>query len=95
MSSHLPAALFRIALAPSVADDIAEGCKAFAAENGTDASGCNCLGAAAAEDDTLFEALLTIEAADDMEALKPDHRAAVDACFPTATDEAAQAGDDA
>ena len=64
------------------ANEIAEGCKAFAEENGTDATGCDCLGAAADEDEALFEALLTIETEADMAALSPAHRAVIAACFP-------------
>ena len=61
--------------------EIADGCKAFAEENGTDPSGCDCLGAAAAEDEALFEALLTIETEEDMDALAPAHRETIAACF--------------
>lgn len=72
-------------------DEIADGCKAFAAENGTDASGCDCLGKAAADDPALFEELMLIASREDMDAAPPFVREAVAACFPEDADEDAPA----
>ena len=62
--------------------EIAAGCKAYAAENGTDDAGCDCIGEAAAEDPTLAEALAAIETEADVEGAPEPAKAAIAACFP-------------
>ncbi|MBY0422192.1 MAG: hypothetical protein K2Q06_07805, partial [Parvularculaceae bacterium] len=54
------AAAFGATVLPAFANETADQCKAYAQKNGTDASGCDCLGAAAAKDATLAAALARI-----------------------------------
>ncbi|MEM9170582.1 MAG: hypothetical protein AAGC56_13135, partial [Pseudomonadota bacterium] len=67
------------ALASPTAEEITAYCEAYAAENGTDASGCGCLGEAAAEDATLAEAIMAIASPADFEAADDATKAAVGA----------------
>lgn len=69
---------------PAVANQSADQCRAYVAENGGDASGCDCLGEAAAADSTLADALAAIEGPDDLEAASDQTKAAIAACFPNA-----------
>jgi hypothetical protein len=77
-------------VAPALASDTAEHCRAYAAANGTDASGCDCLGAAAAKDATLKEALAAIKTPADLEAASDATKAAIRACYPSSENPAIQ-----
>ena len=69
--------------APAYASAELEGhCEAYAAENGSDASGCACL-AETADADATAE-LMSVEGPDDLEALSDNARGAIEACFPDA-----------
>lgn len=80
----LAAALFIATAAPAFANETAEACKSYVEKNGGDASGCDCLGEAAAEDADLAAALAEIEAPEDLEAADDATKAAIAACFPDA-----------
>lgn len=64
------------------ANETADNCRAYVAENGGDASGCDCLGAAAASSPTLASALAAITSPADLEAADDATKGAVQACFP-------------
>lgn len=80
----LAAALFLAAAAPAFANETAEACKSYVEKNGGDASGCSCLGEAAAADPALAAALADIEAPEDLEAADEATKAAIAGCFPNA-----------
>lgn len=80
----LAAALVLSSAAPAFANETAEACKSYVEENGGDASGCDCLGEAAASDADLAAALAAIEAPEDLEAADDATKAAIAACFPNA-----------
>ena len=80
----LAAALFAVTAAPAFANETAEACKAYVEKNGGDASGCDCLGEAAAEDADLAAALAEIETPADLEAADDATKAAIAACYPNA-----------
>jgi hypothetical protein len=80
----LAAALFVATAAPAFANETAEACRSYVEENGGDASGCDCLGEAAAEDADLAAALAEIETPADLEAADEGTKAAIAACFPNA-----------
>lgn len=68
--------------APAMASELEGHCEAYAAENGSDASGCACL-AETADADATAE-LMSVEGPDDIEALSDNARGAIEACFPDA-----------
>jgi hypothetical protein len=80
----LAAAAVVATAAPAFANETAEACKSYIEKNGGDASGCDCLGEAAAEDADLAEALADIESPADLEAADEATRAAIAACYPNA-----------
>lgn len=69
---------------PASANQSADQCRAYISENGGDPSGCDCLGDAAAADQTLADALSAIESPEDLDAASDDTKAAIAACFPSA-----------
>ncbi len=71
-----------LALAPAYAGDLEGHCEAYAAENGSDASGCACLAETA--DAAATEELLAVASPEDLEGLSDNARGAVEACFPEA-----------
>ncbi len=76
-------ALAGFSAAPVLASSDLEGhCEAYAAENGTDASGCACL-AETADADATAE-LLAVQSEADLEALSDNAKGAIEACFPAA-----------
>ncbi|MEZ5920884.1 MAG: hypothetical protein R3C60_05975 [Parvularculaceae bacterium] len=68
--------------APAFANETADNCRAYVAENGGDDSGCACLGDAASDNSALADALAAIKTPDDLEATDDDTKAAIAACFP-------------
>ncbi|HBK90202.1 MAG TPA: hypothetical protein DDZ68_00880 [Parvularcula sp.] len=84
MKPILAATLFVSAAAPAIANDTAESCKSYVEKNGGDASGCDCLGEAAANDPDLAAALAEIETPEDLGAADEATKAAIAACFPNA-----------
>ncbi len=70
------------AMAPAFANDVEEACNAYAEENGTDNSGCSCLGEAAADDADLTAAIMAISGPADIEAADDATKEAIGACFP-------------
>lgn len=70
------------ALSPAMASELQGHCEAYAAENGTDASGCSCLAETADADATAELMAVTSEA--DLEALSDNAKGAIQACFPDA-----------
>ena len=68
--------------APAYAGDLQGKCEAYAAENGTDASGCACLADAA--DASATEELMAVAAPEDIDGLSDDAKAVIQACFPEA-----------
>lgn len=84
MKPILAAALFLAAAAPAFADETAEACKSYVEKNGGDASGCDCLGEAAAGDPDLAAALAEIESPEDLEAADEATKEAIAACYPDA-----------
>ncbi len=67
---------------PSFASELEAHCEAYAAENGTDASGCSCLADAA--DASVTEELMAIASEADIEGLSDDAKTAIGTCFPDA-----------
>ncbi len=80
--------LATLAGAPGVAfaNETAESCRAYMAANSpdADASGCDCLGEAAAENAELAAAVAAISTPADVEAADDATKAAIGACFPAA-----------
>jgi hypothetical protein len=76
------AATAALCLAPAAANEIADECRAYVDANGGDASGCDCLGAAAESDAALAEALKAIDTPEDLEAADESTKAAIAACYP-------------
>jgi len=70
------------ASAPAAANETADQCRAYVASNGGDASGCDCLGEAAAKDAALAEALAAIDTPEDLEAADESTKSAIAACYP-------------
>lgn len=84
MKKLILAGLFAAAsVSPALADAEAA-CEAYAAENGGDASGCACLGEAAAADAELAAALEAISSPEDLEAADDSTKDAIRACYPDA-----------
>lgn len=70
--------------APAMANEAADGCREYVANNGGDDSGCDCLGDAADADAALADALLAIATPEDLEAADETTKEAIAACFPDA-----------
>jgi len=70
--------------APAFANEVADQCEAYVAENGGDASGCSCLGEAAESDASLTDAIMAIASPADLEAADDATKEAIRACFPDA-----------
>ncbi|MCA8889498.1 MAG: hypothetical protein KDA46_11750 [Parvularculaceae bacterium] len=81
MTAAIAAAFFAT---PALANDAADNCREYIANNGGDDSGCDCLGDAAAADAVLADALSAIETPEDLEAADDATKAAIVACFPDA-----------
>lgn len=77
-------ALAFAALTPASANETADSCRAYVAENGGDASGCDCLGAAADADADLAAALAAIKSPADLEAADQSTKDQIAACYPDA-----------
>ncbi|MEZ5892763.1 MAG: hypothetical protein R3C58_06420 [Parvularculaceae bacterium] len=71
-------------VAPASANDTADNCRAYVAENGGDDSGCDCLGDAAAADADLATAIAAIKSPADLEAADQSTKDEIAACFPAA-----------
>jgi hypothetical protein len=69
-------------LAPALASELETQCEAYAAKNGTDASGCSCL-AETADADATAE-LMMVDGPEDIEALSDNAKGAIAACWPDA-----------
>ena len=78
------AALIFATLSPASANETAESCRAYVAENGGDGSGCDCLGEAADADADLAAAIAVIEGPEDLEAADQSTKDKIAACFPNA-----------
>lgn len=72
------------AMTPASANETADACRGYVAENGGDASGCDCLGDAADADADLADALAAIQTPDDLEGADEATKAAIAACYPDA-----------
>lgn len=68
-------------LSPAFANETADHCRAYVAANGGDASGCDCLGKAAANDPALAAALAAIKTPADLDAADDATKAAIGACY--------------
>ena len=77
------AAVVLAALSPASANETADSCRDYVAENGGDASGCDCLGAAADADADLAASIAAIEGPEDLEAADQSTKDQIAACFPT------------
>ncbi len=84
LKTVLAASLVLATIAPAFANETADACKSYVEKNGGDASGCDCLGEAAAGDADLAAALAEIEAPEDLEAADDATKAAIAACYPDA-----------
>lgn len=86
MKKMILASLFASAtvLAPAMANEVEEACEAYAAENGTDSSGCACLGEKAAGDADLVASIMSVTGPEDLEALDDAAKEVIGACFPDA-----------
>ena len=78
------AALGLAAMSPASANETADSCRAYVAENGGDDSGCDCLGDAADADAGLAAAVAAIEGPEDLEAADQSTKDKIAACFPNA-----------
>lgn len=67
---------------PASANDTADSCRAYIAEHGGDASGCDCLGEAADSNADLKAAIAAIEDPEDLEAADQSTKEVIAACFP-------------
>lgn len=87
MIRTISAALFAAALLaiPANANETADSCRAYVAENGGDASGCDCLGEAAAGDADFAAAIAAIESPEDLDAADQSTKDKIAACFPNST----------
>jgi hypothetical protein len=77
-------ALSAALVSPAFASETADACRTYVEENGGDASGCDCLGAAADKDADLAAAIAEISTPADLEAAGDATKAAIAACFPDA-----------
>ncbi len=68
--------------APSFANEAADQCRAYVAENGGDDSGCDCIGATADADADFAAAIASIEGPDDLDAADASTKEKIAACFP-------------
>jgi hypothetical protein len=85
MKKFLIAALAAgLASGAASANETADNCRAYVAENGGDDSGCDCLGEAAESDAALADALAAINTPADLEAADDSTKEAIAACFPDA-----------
>ncbi len=83
MMKVLSAAAIAIAMAaPANANETADQCRAYVAENGGDDSGCDCLGDAAASDADFAAAIAEIQSPADLEAADQSTKEKIAACFP-------------
>ena len=69
---------------PAFANEVADGCRDYAAATGGDDSGCDCLGEAADADSDLTDALMAISSPEELEAADEYTIEAIRACFPDA-----------
>lgn len=76
--------------AGALANETADNCKAYVAQNGGDASGCDCLGAAADKDPSLVGKLAAIQSPADLEAADDATKSAIRACFPSSSNPSLQ-----
>ncbi|GJL95920.1 MAG: hypothetical protein DHS20C05_23250 [Hyphococcus sp.] len=67
---------------PAYANEVEDKCMTYAEENGTDNSGCSCLGETA--DASAAEEILAVTGPDDLAALSDGAKEAIAACFPEA-----------
>ena len=83
MKKEILVALFAASvMTPAFANETADNCREYASANGTDDSGCDCLGEAAAGDADLAAALAAISSPEDLEAADDATKEAVAVCFP-------------
>lgn len=82
MKNPLIALAAALLAAPAFANDTQTQCEAYVAEYGGDASGCPCLGEAAASDSALADALAMIDTPEALDAASESTKAAIGACFP-------------
>lgn len=75
---------------PALANETADNCKAYVAQNGGDASGCDCLGAAAEKNPSLAAALAKIASPADLDAADEATKSAIRTCFPASQNPAIQ-----
>ena len=68
--------------APAFANQTEDNCKAYSAKNNTDPSGCACLGAEAAKDSALADALAKINTPEDVQAADDATKQAIAQCWP-------------
>lgn len=78
------AALIFVVHTPASANETADSCRAYVAENGGDDSGCACLGEAADADADLAAAIAVIEGPEELEAADQSTKDKIAACFPSA-----------
>lgn len=76
--------VFAFVASPAFANETADACRNYVAQNGGDASGCDCLGEAASKDADLAEAIARVRTPADLEALDESAKEAIRACFPQA-----------
>lgn len=84
MMKFISAAVLLAMLSPASANETADSCRSYVAENGGDDSGCECLGAAADADADLAAAIAAIEGPEDLEAADQSTKDKIAACFPNA-----------
>jgi hypothetical protein len=70
------------AVSPAFANGLEEHCTAYAADNGSDPSGCSCLADAA--DASMAEELMSVASEADLEGLSDASKEAIASCWPDA-----------
>ena len=84
MKKTILAGVFAVstALAPAFANDVESFCVDFAGGNGWDTEPCSCVGDVAAGDQSVADAILALESAEDVDGMDDSVKEALSVCFP-------------
>jgi hypothetical protein len=73
---------FGAVLAPALANDVEAFCVGFAEGNGWDTEPCSCVGDVASGDQSVADAVLALETAEDVDLMDDAVKEALSVCFP-------------
>ncbi len=84
MKKTILAGVFAIstAVAPAFANDVEAFCVDFAGGNGWDTEPCSCVGDVASSDQSVADAVLSLESAEDVDLMDDSVKEALSVCFP-------------